>query len=51
MAGIERKRFNRPDETYELAHTIREAVDEYIADSTVDVQAALEETFGTLLGL
>jgi predicted DNA-binding protein len=31
-----------------LARMIREAVDSYLADDEPDVQAALDETFGTL---
>lgn len=31
-----------------MAHVIREAVDEYLAEVEPDVQAALDETFGTL---
>ena len=31
-----------------LARMIREAVDSYLADDEPDVQAALDETFGTI---
>ena len=31
-----------------LARMIREAVDSYLADEEPDIQAALDETFGTL---
>ena len=31
-----------------IARMIREAVDAYLADDTPDMQAALDETFGTL---
>jgi hypothetical protein len=31
-----------------MARLIREAVDAYLADDQPDVQAALDETFGTL---
>ena len=34
-----------------MARLIREAVDAYLADGAPDTQAALDETFGTLLDL